>query len=106
MNNVTIVGRLETDPVRKEVNGSVICTFRLASGRTRQRGGRLWIDIETWGAVAGSCYQHLTKGRNVLVSGRLVQREWSDPVTAERRWKHVVNAYDVEFLTQPEGRVA
>lgn len=98
MNTITIVGRLEKEPVRREVTGSVVCTFRIASGRTGVRGGRVWIDVEAWGALAGMCYRHLTEGRSVIVSGRLIQREWADASSAQRRWKHLVHASSVEFL--------
>ena len=66
MNHITIAGRVEADPVRKEVNGSVVCTLRIASGRSGAKGGRLWIDVDTWGALAGLCYQHLRKGRTIM----------------------------------------
>lgn len=98
MNTITIVGRLEQEPVRREVNGSVVCTFRITSGRTGVRGGRVSIDVEAWGALAGLCYRHLTEGRSVIVSGRLIQREWSDVQSAQRRWRHLVHASSVEFL--------
>lgn len=101
MNHMTIAGRLEEDPVRKEVNGSVVCTFRIASGRTGSKGGRLWIDVDTWGRLAGTCYQHLTKGRHVLVAGRLVQKQWTDTATGEKRTRYLVKALDVEFLRYP-----
>ena len=34
MNHITIAGRLVEDPVRKEANGSVVTSFRIASGRS------------------------------------------------------------------------
>ena len=33
MNTITITGRLEGDPVRKETGNSVVTTIRVASGR-------------------------------------------------------------------------
>ncbi len=99
MNHITIAGRLTEDPVRKEANGSVVTSFRLASGRTGSKGGRLWIDVDTWGKLAGTCAQHLTKGRYVLVSGRLTQKQWADVATGEKRSRYLVNASDVDFLS-------
>lgn len=98
MNHITIAGRVEEDPVRKEANGSVVCTFRLASGRTGSKAGRLWIDIETWGPLAGVCYQHLRKGRTVIVAGRLAQKQWADATTGEKRTRFVVSANEIDFL--------
>ena len=98
MNHITIAGRLVENPVRKEANGSVVTSFRIASGRTGSKSGRLWIDVDTWGRLAGTCHQHLAKGRRVLVSGRLTQKEWADSKTGEKRTRYVVTAGDVDFL--------
>jgi single stranded DNA-binding protein len=98
MNHITIVGRVVEDPVRKEVNDSVVCTFRIASGRTGTKTGRLWIDIEAWSHLAGICYQHLTKGRDVLVAGRLTQKQWADTATSEKRTRYLITARVVELL--------
>lgn len=98
MNHITITGRVQEDPVRKEANGSVLCTFRLASGRTGSKTGRLWIDIETWGTLAGVCYQHLRKGRTIIVAGRLTQKQWADPASGEKRSRLVVAASEVDFV--------
>ena len=97
MNHIIIAGRIDTDPVRKEVNDSVVCTFRLASGRSGSKGGRVWIDIEAWGHLAGTCYQHAHKGRQVIVAGRLTQKQWPDPATGEKRSRYLVVATDVEL---------
>ena len=98
MNHITIAGRLVDDPVRKEANGSIVTSFRLASGRSGSKTGRLWIDVDTWGRLAGTCAQHLTKGRHVLVAGRLTQKQWADPATGEKRSRYLVTARDVDFL--------
>ncbi len=98
MNHITIAGRLVEDPVRKEANGSVVTSFRIASGRSGSKSGRLWIDVDTWGRLAGTCHQHLAKGRHVLVSGRLSQKQWADGVTGEKRSRFAVTARDVDFL--------
>ncbi len=99
MNHITIAGRLVEDPVRKEANGSVVTSFRIASGRSGSKSGRLWIDVDTWGRLAGTCHQHLAKDRHVLVSGRLVQQEWTGNRAAERRVRYLVSAKDLDFLS-------
>ena len=65
MNVVTLTGRLHNDPARRETSKGVVTTFRLAVDANRHR---LWIDIETWGQLAGTA-THLTKGRHVAVTG-------------------------------------
>lgn len=98
MNHITIAGRVEADPIRKEVNGSVLCSFRIVSGRTGSKTGRLWIDIDTWGPLAAVCYRHLHKGRTIIVAGRLTQKQWADPQTGEKRTRFLVTAIDVDLL--------
>ena len=100
MNHITIAGRLVEDPVRKEANGSVVTSFRIASGRSGSKSGRLWIDVDTWGRLAGTCHQHLARGRHVLVSGRLGQKEWADAESGEKRSRYLIIANDVDFLLE------
>lgn len=103
MNHITIAGRLVEDPVRKEANGSVVTSFRIASGRSGSKSGRLWIDVDAWGRLAGVCHQHLRKGRHVLISGRLTEKQWADATTGEKRSRFVLTARDVEFLPSPSA---
>ena len=94
MNTITITGRLEGEPVRKETGNSVVTTIRVASGRPNTRGGRLWIDIDTWGRLAA------TAGRLVAVTGRLQHRTWTAADgTTGHRWYIV--ATDLEYLDKP-----
>ena len=100
MNTITITGRVENDPIRKETNDSVVTTFRLASGQTGKRGGRLWIDIDAWGQLGGTAARLATKGRTVVVNGRLQARSYEnrdgDKITI---WSIV--AADIEYLDKP-----
>jgi single-stranded DNA-binding protein len=100
MNTITITGRLEGDPVRKETGDSVVTTIRVTSGRSNTRGGRLWIDIDTWGRLAGTTARHATAGRLIAVTGRLQHRTWTAADgSAGHRWYIV--ATDLEYLDTP-----
>ncbi|MGD9749448.1 MAG: single-stranded DNA-binding protein [Acidimicrobiia bacterium] len=98
MNRITIAGRVDEEPVRKEANGRVVYTFRFASGRSGSKAGRLWIEIERPGPYRRCCYRHLRKGRTVIVAGRLAHKQWADAATGERRSRFVVSANEVDFL--------
>ena len=100
MNQMHLSGRLATEPIRRETTKGVLCTFRLAVGRAGNNGGRVWIDIDTWGHLAGTCAQHLVKGRQVLVTGRLTQHEWTT-AAGEKKVRYCVAATTVEFLDSP-----
>ena len=104
MNTITITGRVETEPVRKEANDTVVTTFRLASGRTGNRGGRLWIDIDAWGRLGGTAARSAQKGRTVVVTGRLQARSYHDRTGAKQTHWSIV-ASDIEYLAKPGARL-
>ena len=103
MNTITITGRIDGDAIRKEANDSVVTTFRLASGRTGNRGGRLWIDIDAWGALGGTAARSAQRGRTVVVSGRLAARSYQTADGARATHWFIV-ASDIEYLDKPGRR--
>ena len=92
-------GVISDEIVRKETRNGVLATFRLETGAPNNR--RLWIDVESWGQLAGTVAHHGSVGRGVLVSGRLTYKTWRDRDTGESRHRYVVTALDVDLL--PEG---
>lgn len=75
---ITIVGYLGRDPeMRFTPNGQAVTSFSVATSRTytNNAGQKVdettWFRISVWGAQAESCNQYLSKGRPVLVVGRL-----------------------------------
>ncbi len=81
MNYVSLIGRLTRDPEIRELSGGKsVCQLRIAvdnPGRGGERGEPTYVDVATFGAQASACANHLAKGRQVAVSGRLVFREWT-----------------------------
>src|SRR5579864_4979517 len=67
MNTISITGRLTGDPSRRETAKGVVTSFRIGSDTTP----RVWLDVECWGHLAGTCAAHLARGRHVGVSGPL-----------------------------------
>lgn len=100
MNVVAMTGRLKGDPARKETGKGVVTTFRIGSDDSP----RVWLDVETWGHLAGTCATHLARGRHVAVVGSLASREWTDQA-GERRQRWLVKASTVTFLDRPTDRV-
>lgn len=96
MNVVAMTGRLTGDPARKETGKGVVTTFRIGSDDSP----RVWVDVETWGHLAGTCAAHLGRGRHVAVAGSLAHREWTDGA-GERRERWLVKASTVTFLDPP-----
>lgn len=85
-------------------SGTSVCNFRLAvdrrykTGQGEDREETCFIDIESWGRQAETCSRYLSKGRAVLIEGRLQQDEWKDAQTGEARRRLLVRALQVQFL--------
>ncbi len=93
-------GSISNDIVRKETRNGVLATFRLETGAPRN--GKLWIDIETWGHLAGTIAHHAREGREVSVIGRLTQKTWRDRETGESRHRYVVTANEIDLHKSSE----
>ncbi len=112
---ITIVGYLGNDPVmRFTPSGQAVTSFSVATSRsyTNNAGQKVdettWFRISVWGAQAESCNQYLSKGRPVLVVGRLRPDPQSGGPRIYTRQdgstgaSFEVNAQNVRFL--PGGR--
>lgn len=82
---ITIVGTIGTDPERRRnVDGSPIANFRLASTRSkldRRTGewidsGTSWYSVSAYRALGEHALESLRKGERVIVTGRLSVRDW------------------------------
>ena len=102
-NQVILMGNLTRDPeVRQIPSGQSVCTFSLALNRSFKGSDGNWqeavdyIDVVAWGPLGERVAQYVTKGRPVLVNGRLQSRSWE--TDGQKRSKVEVNAQDVTFL--------
>ena len=109
MNTVNLIGRLTADPELGHTNGGTPVTrIRLAVPRRGKDGkdqGAVFVDVVSYAGQATAVAEHLAKGRQVAVSGRLEHREW----TAEDgslRSRHEVVANQVQFLGRPSDQPA
>ena len=104
-NKVILIGRLTRDvELRYTPSGTAVAKFGLASSRTykdnitgENKEEVLFIDITVFGRSAEVANQYLSKGRQVLVEGRLVLDQWVDN-TGQKRSKHSVVAERVQFM--------
>jgi len=85
LNKVMIIGNLGRDPeLRYTPGGKPVTSFSLASSRTwvssdgDRREETEWFNVVSWGGLAEICNQHLVKGQQVYVEGRLQTRGWED----------------------------
>jgi single-stranded DNA-binding protein len=97
VNVVSLIGRVETDPARRDTTAGVVTTFRLAVTHHRHR---LWIDVEAWGQLAGTANSHLHRGRRVGVTGALRNKPYTTR-DGQRRDHWYVAVNDITFDESP-----
>ena len=108
LNKVMILGNLGRDPeVRQTQSGRTVANFSVATtdtwgtGEDRQERTE-WHQVVVWGKSAEACGQYLTKGRQVLVEGRLQTRRYEDKDGVTRYATEIV-AQQVQFLGGKNG---
>ena len=104
-NKVILMGNLTRDPeTRTTPNGQSVTSFSLAVNRTyRNANGEnvenvSYINCVAWGKPGEIIAQYVTKGRALLVSGRLEQRSWDDKETGQKRSVVEVIVEDFNFI--------
>lgn len=107
INTVCLSGNLTRDPEYRDVGDRGVCKLGLAvNGRKKDESGD-WVDVpnffdvSVWGAPAKWCFDQLSKGSPVVVSGRLQWRQWQAEDGTNRSAVDVV-AHDV--VLPPRGQ--
>ena len=96
LNHVTIMGRLTRDPeLRRTGSGIAVASFTVAVDRDfgGRDGGEKetdFIDCVAWRQTGEFVSKYFTKGRMIVVSGRLQIRSWTDKDGNKRRTAEVV----------------
>ena len=101
LNHITIMGRLVRDPeLRRTGSGVAVASFRVAVDRDYQSkdGGERkadFIDCVAWRQTGEFISKYFTKGRMIIVDGRLEMRDWTDKEGNKRTSAevNVANAY-------------
>ncbi len=101
MNSIELIGRLTRDPeLRSTGSGKPVANMRLAVSRRDRDAAPVYVDVVAYDGLAEVCAEHLEKGRQVAVSGRLDYQQWEHE--GQRRSKHEVIAAEVDFLARPQ----
>ncbi len=104
INQVILMGRLTRDPeTRTTPSGKTLTSFSLAVDRVGSDDQADFFDVTAWEKTGELVAQYVTKGRRILVQGRLRQDSWDDKETGKKRSKVEVVANDVTFLDGPAG---
>lgn len=91
-NKVILLGNLTADPeLRTTPNGQNVTSFSLAINRTwnsangERQEETSFINCTAWGKTGETIAKYVSRGRQLLVSGRLQQRTWQDKDTGKNR---------------------
>lgn len=104
INQVILLGRLTRDPEqRTTASGKNVVSFSVAVDRQAQDDQADFFNITAWDKLGDLVMQYLSKGRRVLIQGRLRQDSWEDKDTGKRQSRIEVTASDVTFLDGPSG---
>ena len=101
LNHITLMGRLVRDPeLRRTGSGVAVASFRIAVDRdyAPKDGGERkadFIDCVAWRQTGEFISKYFTKGRMIVVDGRLEMRDWTDKDGNKRISAEVIveNAY-------------
>lgn len=83
LNHIVIMGRLTHDPeLRRTASSTPVTSFSLAVERDFKNADGTketdFIDVVAWRGTAEFAAKYFTKGRMVVVVGRLQTRKWTD----------------------------
>ena len=91
-NKVVLLGNLTADPeLRTTTGGQNVASFTIAISRTwnnaqgEKQEETSFINCTAWGKTGETIAKYVSRGRQLLVSGRLQQRTWQDKDTGKNR---------------------
>ena len=110
LNKVFLLGNLTRDPeLRHTAQGTSVANFSIAVNRTYKgndgdfKKETSYFNIIVWGRIGENCAKYLTKGRPVLVEGRLQNRSYETQDGQKRTITEIV-ADNVQFLGSGSSR--
>jgi single-strand DNA-binding protein len=108
-----VIGYLGRDPeMRYTSSGKPVTTFSVATNRTwsSSSGERHeeteWFTVVAWGTLAEICKQHLNKGSQVYIEGRLQTRRWEDTEGKKHAAVEIVASEMIQLGEKKESAVA
>lgn len=88
LNHSVMMGRLVADPELKHTQTGVpVCSIRIAVDRDYKKNGETetdFFDVVAWRGTAEFICNYFTKGRMIVVEGRMQTRNWTDKEGGKR----------------------
>ena len=92
-NSISFVGRVGKDAETRQAGSGTVTSFSLATDvGFGERKQTLWFDCSLWGKHGESMQQHITKGKQLFVSGEISTREYNDKTYLQ------LNCNNVDFV--------
>lgn len=109
VNMATLLGRLGQDPeIRELSNGKKVANVSIAtseSWKDKTSGEKVekteWHRLVFYGRLAEIVGDHLVKGRQIYVRGRLQTRKWRDEKLGIDRWSTEIIVAELQMLGGP-----
>lgn len=105
LNKVLLIGGLGKDPeIRYTASGTAVASFSVATTeRYKNKSGEWedkteWHNAVLWGKMAELAGEHLAKGKQIYLEGRLQTRKWQDKDGRDRYTTEVVGER-MQFLS-------
>jgi single-strand DNA-binding protein len=105
-NQAIVMGNLTRDPeLRTTPSGQSVASFAVATNRSwvdgsgERKESAEYHEIVAWGKLGELANQYLSKGRKVMVVGRLQTQSWEKDGVKRQRTEIV--ASDINFLDRP-----
>ena len=91
-----LVGNLARDPESRQAGETTVTRLVVAVNDAYSKDKVSYVDVEAWGKLGEICQKYISKGRQALVDGRLVQDTWEKD--GKKNSKLYVKADNVQFL--------
>lgn len=109
MNQVVLMGNLGADPELRQTEKSALLKMRLATSEVwfgkdgKKNESTEWHQVTVWGERAETLAKFLSKGRRILVVGKIKTRSYERD--GEKRYSTEIHADHIEFCDRaPEER--
>ncbi|MFN0274315.1 MAG: single-stranded DNA-binding protein [Chitinophagales bacterium] len=104
-NKVQLIGNLGMAPEVKDINGTKLVKFSIATNESykNSKGEKVtetqWHSLIAWGKIAEIAEKYLQKGSEVAIEGKLINRNYTDK-TGVKRYITEVQVNDLLMLGQ------
>jgi single-strand DNA-binding protein len=100
MNTTSFIGRLTNHPEVRTTASGPVTDMRVAVDGPNDR--TVYVTVTVFGAQVDAITEHVAKGRQVGVTGRLAYDQWESG-SGDPRSRLYVIATTVDFLARPHG---